>query len=70
MSKTDQIKLESVGAVIWTDGIVRPMLANGLPDLTDDGGHVSDSCPEWLEALSEKDRSIVTPILESSNPQN
>lgn len=55
----DLIRLKSVGGFIGTDGIVRPMLANDLPDMTDDGGHVNDSCPEWLEALSPEDAKTV-----------
>lgn len=63
----DLIKLNSVGAFISTDGIVRPMLDNNLPDMTDDGGHVNDSCPEWFEALSAEDANTVQWIIDDIN---
>tara|TARA_R100001594_G_C3934992_1_gene239150 strand:+ start:277 stop:507 length:231 start_codon:yes stop_codon:yes gene_type:complete len=58
---TDQIILESVGSYIETDGIIGPLLANGLPDI----GvrvHIHDASEEWLESLSDKDRKTVEEI--------
>jgi hypothetical protein len=63
----DILKLNSVGAFISTGGEVRPMLANGKPDMTDYGGDVRDSCPEWLEALSPEDANTVQWIMDDVN---
>ena len=59
---TDQIRLESVGAFIQTDGIVLPMLANNLPDLTEEGNRIDDCCEEWHNSLSKEDKSTVAHI--------
>lgn len=55
----DQIILKSVGSYIQTDGIVGPLMANGLPDLTTEGTHVNDVDKEWMLSLSGEDLSAI-----------
>ena len=64
---TDILKLNSVGAFISTGGEVRPMLANGKPDMTDYGNDVRDSSEEWFEALDPKDSDLVQWIMDDMN---
>lgn len=59
---TDQIILKSVGSYIQTDGMVGPLMANGLPDITEDCTHINDVSEEWLESLSAEDMSAVKSI--------
>lgn len=59
---TDQIILKSVGSYIETDGMVGPLMANGLPDISEEGTHINDVSEEWLENLSDEDREIVEEI--------
>lgn len=59
---TDQIILKSVGSYIQTDGIVGPLMANGLPDISEVGTHINDVSDEWLESLSAEDMCAVKPI--------
>lgn len=64
----DLIRLDSVGAFIEVGGTVRPMLANGMPDLTDMGGDVLDCSDEWLKALNVEDAQTVQWIKNDLNP--
>ena len=60
---TDQIILKSVGSYIETDGIIGPLMANGLPDISEGMRvHIQDASEEWLENLSDEDREIVDEI--------
>ena len=59
---TDQIILKSVGSYIETDGMVGPLMANGLPDISEVGTHINDVSDEWLESLSAEDMCAVKPI--------
>ena len=60
---TDQIILESVGSYIETDGTIGPLLANGLPDISEgERIDVLDASEEWLESLNDKDRKTVEEI--------
>jgi hypothetical protein len=59
---TDQIILKSVGSYIETDGMVGPLMANGLPDISEEGTHINDVSEEWLESLSDEDRKTVEEI--------
>lgn len=56
---TDQIILKSVGSYIETDGMIGPLMANGLPDISEEGTHIDDASEEWLEKLSDEDRKTV-----------
>ena len=58
---TDQIILKSVGSYIQTDGVVGPLMFNGLPDLTN-STHLEDVNESWLEALSPEDMQVVREI--------
>ena len=60
---TDQIILKSVGSYIETDGIIGPLMANGLPDISEGVRvHLQDASEEWFENLSDEDRKIVEEI--------
>lgn len=59
---TDQIILKSVGSYIETDGMVGPLMANGLPDISEEGTHISDASEEWFENLSDEDHKTVEEI--------
>ena len=59
---TDQIILKSVGSYIETDGMVGPLMANGLPDISEVCTHINDVSDEWLESLSAEDMCAVKPI--------
>ena len=58
---TDQIILKSVGSYIQTDGVVGPLMLNGLPDLIN-STHLEDVNESWLEALSPEDMEVVRGI--------
>ena len=60
---TDQIILKSVGSYIETDGMVGPLMANGLPDISEGvRTHINDASEEWLENLSDEDRETIEEI--------
>ena len=67
LEMTDILKLNSVGAYISTGGEVRPMLANGKPDMTDYGGDVRDCSEEWFDALDPQDSDLVQWIMDDMN---
>jgi len=57
---TDQIILKSVGSYIETDGMVGPLMANGLPDISEGvRTHINDVSDEWLMGLSTEDKRAV-----------
>ena len=63
----DILKLESVGAYISTGGEVRPMLANGKPDMTSYGNDVRECSEEWFDALDPQDSDLVQWIIDDMN---
>ena len=63
----DILKLESVGAYISTGVEVRPMLANGKPDMTSCGNDVRDSSEEWFNSLGPQDSDLVQWIMDDMN---
>jgi hypothetical protein len=66
----DIYPLKSVGSYIQSDGVVGPLLSDGLPELSERiQSHINDGgiSEEWLDSLSPEDLATVEAVKKELN---